>query len=166
MIAISDTKLQKAASIGVDEFLRVFTDTYLEALGGTLNAENMHMLNSSQHTLLAFRFLHEEVMQGGFVQLIQNGYGGYIFDNPTAKALKEMGAAELAKILYKAKEIYDLHREALERETSESEFLAMYVDFEQFDDLEEHFFDIEKTQTAVIARYVDEHIEEFGKVII
>jgi hypothetical protein len=104
------------------------------------------------------------VNEGGFVQLIQNGYGGYLFDNPVAKALKQMGAKGLSKILYKAKEIYDAHREELERETSEEEFMAMYVDFEQFDELEEKFFYIEEEETLLIAQYVDEHLEDFAEV--
>ena len=164
MIKISNTNLQQAGAIGVNEFLQVFTDAYLDALGGNLNAENMHLLNGDQHTLLAFHFLREEVMYGGFVQLIQNGYGSYIFDNPTAKALKQMGASELAKIIYKAREIYDANRAELERETTEEEFTAMYVDFEQFDELEERFFEIEEEQTAIIARYVDDNIAEFGEI--
>lgn len=165
MIKISDKKLAAAIEQGMDEFLQVFTDAYLDALGGNLTAENMTLLNGNQHTLLAYRFLTEELNQGGFVQLIQNGYGGYIFGNPTAKALKQFGAAEMAKIIYKAKEIYDANREALERETTEDEFTAMYVDFEVFDELEERYFEIEEQQTALIAAYVDEHIEEFGEIV-
>ena len=103
--------------------------------------------------------------EGGFVQLIQNGYGGYIFDNPTAKALKMMGAKGISKILYKAKEIYDAHRAELERETTDEEFTAMYVDFEQFDELEETFFYLEEEETALIAQYVDEHLEDFAEVV-
>ncbi|HNX90208.1 MAG TPA: DMP19 family protein, partial [Paludibacteraceae bacterium] len=136
MIQISDKTLTSAAEKGMDEFLNVFIDAYLAALGGNLTAENMHLLNGTQHTLLAYHFLREEITQGGFVQLIQNGYGGYVFGNPTAKALKIFGAADMAKIIYKAKEIYDANKEELERETTEEEFTAMYVDFEAFDDLE------------------------------
>jgi len=139
MIQIHETTIIAAAEKGMDEFLKVFTDAYLEALGGDITAENMDKLNGYQHTLLAYRFFSEEVNEGGFVQLIQNGYGGYIFDNPTAKALKMMGAKGISKILYKAKEIYDAHRAELERETTDEEFTAMYVDFEQFDELEEKF---------------------------
>lgn len=164
MIKISDKKLASAAEKGMDEFLNVFTDAYLEAVGGNLTAENMNKLNGSQHALLAYRFLTDELNQGGFVQLIQNGYGGYIFGNPTAKALKIFGATEMARIIYKAKEIYDANREALERETTEEEFTAMYVDFEVFDELEEHYFVIEEAQTAIIAAYVDENIGEFGEI--
>ena len=57
----------------MDEFLNVFIDAYLAALGGNLTAENMHLLNGTQHTLLAYHFLREEITQGGFVQLIQTG---------------------------------------------------------------------------------------------
>ena len=165
MIQISDKTLTSAAEKGMDEFLQVFIDAYLAALGGNLTAENMHLLNGTQHTLLAYHFLREEITQGGFVQLIQNGYGGYVFGNPTAKALKIFGAADMAKIIYKAKEIYDANKEELERETTEEEFTAMYVDFEAFDDLEEKFFEIEEGQTAIIAAYVDEHIADFGEII-
>ena len=165
MIQIPDKTLASAAEKGMDEFLKVFTDAYLDALGGNLTAENMHLLNGNQHTLLAYRFLSDEVQQGGFVQLIQNGYGGYIFDNPVAKALKLYGAAEMTKIVYKAKEIYDANKEELERETTEEEFTAMYVDFEQFDELEERYFMIEEEQTAIIAAYVDEHVIDFAEIV-
>ena len=165
MIQIPDKTLASAAEKGMDEFLKVFTDAYLDALGGNLTAENMHLLNGNQHTLLAYRFLSDEVQQGGFVQLIQNGYGGYIFDNPVAKALKLFEAAEMAKIIYKAKEIYDANKKELERETTEEEFTAMYVDFEQFDELEERYFMIEEEQTAIIAAYVDEHVIDFAEIV-
>ena len=165
MVQIPENTLISAAQLGADEFLKVFTDAYLEAVGGDINAENMDKLNGYQHTLLALRFFMEEVNEGGFVQLIQNGYGGYIFDNPVAKALKQMGAKTLSKIIYKAKEIYDANRPQLERETTEEEFNAMYVDFEQFDELEEKFFYIEEEEIGIVAMYVDEHIEDFAEVV-
>lgn len=164
-IQIAENKIIAAAEEGMDSFLKVFTDAYLDAIGGTVTAENIEVLNGYQHTLLALRFFSDEVNEGGFVQLIQNGYGGYIFDNPVAKALREMGAKGLSKILYKAKEIYDLHREELERETTDEEFTAMYVDFEQFDELEEKYFYIEEEEIAIVAQYVDENIEDFAEVI-
>lgn len=165
MIQIAETKIIEAAEKGMDEFLKVFTDAYLVELGGDITIDNIDKLNGYQHTLLALRFFAEEVNTGGFVQLIQNGYGGYVFDNPTAKSLKLMGAKGLSKILYKAKEIYDTHRKELERETSEEEFMAMYTDFEQFDELEEKFFYIEEEETGIIAQYVDENLEDFAEVV-
>lgn len=165
MIQVKDSQLAAAAQKGMDEFLQVFTDAYLEAIGGNLTAENMSLLNGSQHTLLAHRFFQDEMRDGGFVQLIQNGYGGYIFSNPFAKAIKQFGAVELSKLVYKAKEIYDPNKAELERETTEEEFNAMYVDFEAFDDLEEMYFEMEEHQTSIIAAYVDEHIADFAEIV-
>jgi len=164
MIQLKDSDLAAAAEKGMDEFLQVFTDAYLKEMDGKLTAENMSRLNGSQHTLLAWHFFSTEMREGGFVQLIQNGYGGYIFSNPFAKAIKQFGAVELAKLVYKAKEIYDPNKAVLERETTDEEFNAMYVDFEVFDDLEERYFDIEEQQTSLIAAYVDEHIADFAEV--
>ncbi|HBL34105.1 MAG TPA: hypothetical protein DDZ96_09865 [Porphyromonadaceae bacterium] len=149
----------------MDEFLRTFTDAYLEAVDNDLNASNMEKLNGYQHALLAHRFFQGEINEGGFVQLIQNGYGSYLFDNPTAKAWRLFGAAKLSKLLYKAKEIYDKHRAELERETTDEQFMEMYVEFEQFDDLEEEFFLIEEEETSAIARFVDEHLADFAEIV-
>ena len=125
----------------------------------------MSLLNGIQHTLLAWHYFTTEMRDGGFVQLIQNGYGGYIFGNPFAKAIKQFGATELAKLIYKAKEIYDKNKTALERETTDEEFNALYVEFEVFDELEEVYFDIEEEQTALIAAYVDKNISDFVEII-
>lgn len=165
MITINDSELADAALSGMDEFLQVFIEAYLKEIGGNLDADNMHLLNGDQHTLLAWHFFSTEMRDGGFVQLIQNGYGGYIFGNPFAKAIKQFGATDLAKLIYKAKEIYDANKEVLERETTEEEFNALYVDFEVFDDLEEIYFEIEEQQTAIIASYVDENIQKFGTIV-
>ena len=165
MIQIEESKIVEAAEKGMDEFLKIFPDAYLEALGGDITNDNINILNGYQHTLLALRFFIEEVNEGGFVQLIQNGYGGYVLDNPTAKSLKQIGAKGFSKILYKAKDIFEKHRAELERETTEEEFMAMYEQFEQFDELEEKFFYIEEEETLIVAQYVDDNIEDFAEVI-
>ena len=163
-VQIAGEKLEKASQKGVDAFLSVFIDAYLNATGNKLDSTTMPVLNGWQHSLLAYHYFREEVMQGGFIQLIQNGYGSYIFRNPFAKSLKTFGAEELSKIVYKAREIYDKHQKDLERETTEEEFHAMYEQYEVFDDLEERFFEIEEDCTSIIAYYVDEHIEDFTEI--
>ena len=165
MIEIQEKDIIEAADKGMDEFLNVFTDAYIAVMEDGMTADNMDRLNGYQHTLLAFRYFTDEIRVGGFVQLIQNGYGGYIFDNPTARALRQMGARDLSKILYKAKEVYDAHREDLEKETTEDEFMAMYEQYEQFDELEEKYMEIEEEQTYIIAQYVDDNIEDFATII-
>ena len=98
MIEVTDAALQKAAGEGMDEFIQVFTDKYKEVIGGELTAETMALLTGEQHSLLAYQIFRDEIMTGGFCQLIQNGYGGYIFDNPFAKVMRLWGAEEFSKL--------------------------------------------------------------------
>ena len=164
-LKIKGERLEKAAAENMDVFLAVFTDSYLEAIGGTLDSTTMPLLNGMQHSLLSYHIFREEVLHGGFVQLIQNGWGAYIFHNPFAKSMRLYGAEEFSKLLYKAREIFDKNREDLERETTEEEFNAMYEQYEAFDELEERFFEIEDACTATIARYVDEHLSDFAEIV-
>lgn len=163
-IKVTDEALRRAASEGMDAFLRVFTDAYYQAMGGALTAEAMPLLNASQHTLLAYIILRDELMEGGFCQLIQNGWGPYIFHNPVARALRDWGLDELAKVLYAARKVYDAHREDLERERTDEEFMAMYEQYEAFDDLEDRFLENEEEWTAQVAQYVDGHLELFAGI--
>ncbi len=165
IVQISDAALRQAASEGIDAFLKVFTDKYLDVIHGRLDAETMHLLNGYQHSLLGYHFFRQEVMEGGFVQLIQNGYGPYIFENPFAKAMRMFGAGELSKLVYKAKEIYDEHKADLTKECTDDEFMARYEQYEAFDDLEGAYIEMEEEVTEQIATYVDEHIEEFALIV-
>ena len=165
MIEIKDEALRQAAAEGMDAFIQVFADAYLEALGGRLTAENMTLLTGEQHSLLVYVFFRDEVMEGGFCQLVQNGYGGYIFDNPFAKSMRLWGIGELSKLVYAARKIYDANRADLERERTDEEFMAMYEQYEAFDDLEDEFLEKEELFTARVAEYVDGHLELFAKVV-
>lgn len=165
MIEVTDATLQAAAGEGMDEFIQVFTSKYKEVIGGELTAESMPLLTGEQHSLLAYQIFRDEVMEGGFCQLIQNGYGGYIFDNPFAKVMRLWEAEDFSKLVYKAKKIYDANRKELEKERTDDEFMAMYEQYEAFDELEEEFLDMEEKVTATVARYVDGHLELFAKII-
>jgi len=165
MIKVTDAALRQAAADGMDAFIHVFTEAYEQEMGGKMVADTMSMLTAEQHSLLAYRIFRDEVMEGGFCQLIQNGYGGYIFDNPFAKVMRLWGIGGLSKLIYAAKKIYDAHREDLERERTDEEFMAMYEKYEAFDDLEDEFLEKEEEYTTVVAGYVDEHIEKFATII-
>lgn len=164
MIKIQDADLRKGAAEGMDGFIKVFTDAYQQAMENQFTPESMALLNGDQHTLLAYQILRDELMEGGFCQLIQNGYGAYIFINPFAKAIKQWGLNDLSKIIYNARKIFDQHREDLERERTDEEFMAMYEDYEVFDPLEESFIENEEEYTALVANYVDEHLERFAEI--
>lgn len=164
MIKVKESDFLKARGHGMDLFINWLTDVYMEVLGGEFTPDNLEELTPWQHTLLAYRIFRDEVMEGGFCQLIQNGYGPYIFDNPFAKAMRLWGLTDLSKLIYAARKVYVAHREDLERERTEEEFMAMYEQYEAFDKLEEEYLENEEEMTTAIAAYVDEHLEMFVEV--
>lgn len=143
-VTLNDGKLRKAAGEGMDAFLGVFIGAIKEAVGGELTAETMAQLNADQITLLAYDILHEEMMDGGFIQLIHNGYGGFIFLNPFAKAVKLWGMRDLSKLVYSAHTLYNKYHEEIERECSDDEFMAMFEKYPEFDDLDDKFVENEE----------------------
>lgn len=164
-ITIQDEQLRQAAEKGIDEFIKVFTDSYMKILGGELNGENMHLLNGQQISLLAYVMLRDEVLDGGFIQLIHNGYGPFIFDNPFAKAMRIMGAHDFSKLVYKGKKLYDKYKNELTKDCSDEEFMALFERYPEFDDLDDNFIEMEEEVTNILAHYVDEHIEEFAVIV-
>ena len=160
-INIQEKKLQEAASQGTDAFLTVVHDAILEAIGGEVNAETLPLLNGEQTMLLAYFILREEVMDGGFIQLIHNGYGPFIFLNPFAKAMRLWGAHEFSKLVYKGRKLFELHEKALTTDCSDEEFMALFEKYPEFDDLDDAFIEMEEEVTDIIAHYVDENLERF-----
>jgi hypothetical protein len=163
-VTIQDATLQKAATEGMDAFVGAFVAAIKEAIGGELTADTLSELNSDQITLLAWDTLHQEVMDGGFVQLIHNGYGPFIFKNPFAKAVKLWGMRELSRLIYDAHSLYVKYHEQIERDCTDDEFMALFEQFPEFDDLDDEFVEREEEWTEQVAHYIDEHIEKFANV--
>ena len=164
MIEVRDTVLQLAAAEGMDAFVKVFVEAIREAIGGELTHETMAQLTADQVTLLAWDTLHDEVMDGGFVQLIHNGYGPFIFKNPFAKAIKLWGLRDLSKLIYDAHTLWLKHRDVIERDLTDDEFMALFEQLPEFDDLDDKFVENEEEWTSMIAHYIDEHIENFVSI--
>ncbi len=164
-VTINDDVLRQKAEEGMDAFVGAFVDAINEAIGGTLTADNMAQLNADQITLLAWDALHEEVMDGGFVQLIHNGYGGFIFRNPVARMMRMWGIDSLATLLNKARKLYDRHHEQIERECSDEEFMALFEQMPAFDELDDAFVENEEQWTQMVACYIDDHLDRFATII-
>ena len=163
-VTVSDAKLRQAAEESMDAFVQCFVDAIREAIRGELTAETMAQLNADQMTLLAWDTLHEEVMDGGFIQLIHNGYGAFIFKNPFAKAVKMWGLRDLSKLIYEAHTLYLKYHEQIEQDCTDDEFMAMFEQFPAFDDMDDSFVENEEAWTGQIAQYIDEHIEKFAHI--
>jgi hypothetical protein len=161
-VKIKEACVISAAHEGMDEFMKCFTDAIYSAIGGELNADNMAQLSTAQISLLAYQILRDEVMDGGFVQLIHNGYGGFIFLNPLSKVFREWGLADLHKVLNKCHRLYSKYHEEIERDCSDEEFMAMFEKYEEFDAFDDCFVENEEDWTSAVAHYIDEHISDFA----
>ena len=139
LATISDEELRKAAEEGTWNFIEAVNGALLKAIGGELTAENIGELNSDQITLIGYAALHEEVMDGGFVELIHNGWGSFIFLNPFAKAMRLWGV--------------------------DDEFMALFEKYPEFDSLDDTFVENEESFTDTVARYVDDHLSNFVNIV-
>ena len=122
-----------------------------QRLDGELTAETMTRLSADEMTLLAYSILRDELLEGGFVQLIQNGYGPFIFLNPFAKAMRLWGLKDFSKWLYDARGVYEQTREALEQPTENDEdFMALYEQHPEWDVFDDWFVEAEPEITQAV----------------
>lgn len=161
IVHLNKSEWEAALKKGGAEWLDFLCNHILSEEGGALTAENMSRLTSDQITLYAYKLFRDEMMEGGFCQLIQNGYGPFIFENPFAYALKLWNMKELAKIVRKGNDIYRKNKADLTRERTEDEFMAMYEDYEAFDKWEDDYIENEESFTEQVKVYVLEHPDEF-----
>lgn len=159
-IIIQDADLRKAAEEGMDAFLALIINATKSAVG-VLTAETMQELNTDQLTLLAWAALHEEVMDGGYVQLIYNGWGAFIFRNPVAKVFRNWGLQSLYTHLKHAYKPYEQYHTKIEQDRDDDEFMALFEQMPEFEEFDDEFVEREEEWTSQIAIYVDEHLCDF-----
>lgn len=137
----------------------------IEQACGSLTAETLTALNAEQVTLWAFFILHDEVMDGGFVQLIHNGYGPFFFRNPFTKAMQLWGIDTIVPIMRHAEKLYRKHGADIEKPCSDEAFMALFEQFPQFDDLDDEFIEEEENICQAVGQYVADHLERFVEVV-
>lgn len=120
-------------------------------------------LSEAQQLLLSYDYMQMQVMQGGFIQLIQNGYIGLL---PTMPGWLEVaGCHNMAKIIDDVLKVYVLNREALDRKTTVEEFAQLYAEFQEFEVLDEEFHKLHPKTFDTLLKYAINHTEEFIKLV-
>ena len=165
MVEVTDAALQQAAGEGMDAFIQVFTDAYKRVIGGELTADTMPLAYRRTAFVAGVSDIPRRTHGRWFLPVGTKRIWRLYFANPFAKVMRLWGVDDLSKLVYAAKKIYDVHREDLERERTDDEFMAMYEQYEAFDELEDEFLEKEEEYTALVASYVDEHLESFAKII-
>ena len=163
-VKIQDAVLAEAAQEGMDAFVDAIVGAINDAIGCELTADTMSKLNAEQITLLAYKILRDEVMEGGFVQLIYNGYGAFIYKNPFAKAMREWGIDGLAHLISKSHKFYTKYHEMIERDMTDDEFMATFEKCPEFDDFDDEFVINEEGWTNLVACHIDDNIEKFVSI--
>jgi hypothetical protein len=164
MLKIKEQQVIEAAQQGMDAFVELFYNEIMNSIGGDLNAETMQLLTPDQITLLAYCIYREEVMDGGHVQLIHNGYGPFIFLNPFAKAMRLWGAKEFSKLVYSGRKFFEENQQMLTQDCSDEEFMAIYENYPEADDLDDEFIIMEEEVTDIVAHYIDENLANFAQI--
>ena len=161
LASATSSELQEARERGSFDFLELIVNRISESVAGELNGDTMARLTPEQITLWAYWIFRSEVLDGGHVQLIYNGYGPFIYRNPFAHVMKIWGLTDFAKFINKGHTLYKKHEAEITQERSDEEFMAMYENFEDFDDLDDAFVIHEEEITDQIADHVNEQISQF-----
>lgn len=154
--------MQKSSELSPIDFITYITDGYLSAIGGALTADNMEQLSAEQHSVLCYRYVLDEVMMGGFIQLILNGYAPYVLEGPFPYVVKkEWGMKDFSKLLYAVKKEYHKHQEELSADMTDEEFMALYEQLEDLNDMGDDFLD--DHQEDVSPRVVEIIVNDIDK---
>lgn len=140
------------------EKLYNLTDEMIERVGGQLTDDVMDRLSLDEHCLLAYRYLRDEVMEGGWFQLIQNGFGPYILLGPLPMLMKkEWGLKDFGQYLFDVSREYKKNKEELERDKTDEEFMASYEQFETLNEMGDDFLDEweEMVTPAIVMGYIE-----------
>jgi hypothetical protein len=123
----------------------------------------MDDLSEGQQLMLSYDYVQMQVLQGGFIQLIQNGYIGLLPSMP--QWLSVIGCDEMAKVIDDVRKVYVLNREALDRKTSVEEFAQLYAEFSEFEGLDEAFHSQHPKTIDMLLKYAVTHHSEFIKLV-
>ncbi len=98
----------------------------------------MDRLSDYERLVLSFDYVQMQVGQGGFIQLIQNGYISLLV--PVIESLQHLKLSPgMAIVLDDVLKVFVLNKEVLGRETSVEDFGRLYAEFKEFEVLEKQY---------------------------
>lgn len=123
-------------------------------------------LSDEQATLYIYRNLDAQVTNGGFVQMIYNGYENWVFNEVFIQKLNDFGLEKTAKIVEKAKKIFEKYREKFANVNREDwdAFANLYKECPEFEDCDSEYYEINDAEVDILAEYVRENISDFIEV--
>ena len=145
-----------------EELFDLFTQPLHEELYKQGNFEFIEQLSEGQQLFISWDYVCMQVGQGGFIQLIQNGYIGLL---PTmVEQLYMMAINDMALVLDDVLKVFVLNQEQLSKNTSVEEFARLYDEFKEFELIEARFMEHKKQAMEMMLAYALNHLDEFCTV--
>lgn len=136
--AIDKNDVTKAYSDGdLDHVYELLVEPLHVELYKRQTFEFMDELSAGQQLLLAYDYLRTQVVQGGFIQFIQNGYVGLL--PSLIEQLNLVGAKEMADVLDDVLKVYVLNIDQLGKQTTVDEFARLYDEFKEFEQIDSRY---------------------------
>ena len=148
---------QKYASNDIQGFFDLICQPLHEELYRRKTFDFLDDLSTGQQLILCYDYAQAQVLQGGFIQLIQNGYIGLLPQMP--EQLAAIGAVKMAKLIYDVMEVYVQHKEKLDKETNLQEFAKLYVELGEFDKLDSDFAEYHFDTVTHMVQYASQHMD-------
>jgi hypothetical protein len=142
------------------EYFELLVEPLHEELYKRRNFDFLNELTEGQQLLLSYDYVRMQVMQGGFIQLIQNRYIGLL--PPMPNWLFAISAGEMAQVIDDVLKVYVLNNEMLEKETTVEEFAKLYEELKEFEIIDDRFAQLNESTIHKILVFATRHIDEFA----
>lgn len=119
----------------------------------------MDELTEGQQLLLSYDYLWQQVGQGGFIQLLANGYVGLLPDMP--RWLQLVAAPEMALVIDDVVRVYVLNVHLFTPDMSTQQFAKLYDELREFELLDARFHQYHDATIAAIVNYAKTHLQDF-----
>ena len=148
-------------------FLFAILDLYYDEMEKNGEKSVFSRVNDHQAILLIFNDLYGQVTNGGFVQLIYNGYGFSVFESEFINLLEPIGITKIQNILERTKILYQKYHEKFENVNRENwdEFAALYEECPEFEALDEEFYEVMDAEVSILKNFVEKNLSDFVTLV-
>jgi hypothetical protein len=161
---VSKTLLDDTLASGdINEYFDELTQPLHEELYKRKDFTFLDELSDGQQLFISYDYVREQVGQGGFIQLLQNGYVGLLPAMP--EWLKMVDAPEMAQLIDDVLKVFVLNNEILSAKTTPEEFAKLYDEFKEFEILDEKFSELHPAAIKAMTDYAQRHLDEFVSLV-
>ncbi|GHU19410.1 hypothetical protein FACS189475_06580 [Betaproteobacteria bacterium] len=158
-LIINERELEAAQLAG--DYLQAIWDKY-NALWKAEPGKLMENFSEEQLSFLFYGVLYRQVQNGGFLQLLFNGYAPYIFGSPLADSLKVWGAVPTAELIESIQTSCLQVAGEIKDKASFEDMSVLYVQYPEFENYDKTFY--KNTGVSEVKSYVESHLSYFVTV--